>query len=130
MVPDYLAVSFSANDYVIHMYGPSSLEAEDNLLRLDKTLAELFNYVDKKVGLETLKDKAVFDKLKAQFGMGEELFELYSHPYIYLNHKLIAKNKLNLAEVQAAVAKEVAAIHGIDYAVTSADIEAGRLLFT
>ncbi len=49
---DYLAVSFSANDYVIHMYGPTSLEAEDNLIRLDKTIAKLLKSVDKQVGLE------------------------------------------------------------------------------
>ena len=48
---DYLAVSFSSTDYVGHIFGPSSLEAEDNLLRLDRTLAELFLFVDKKVGL-------------------------------------------------------------------------------
>ncbi|EHN69835.1 alkaline phosphatase family protein [Aliivibrio fischeri] len=49
---DYLAVSFSANDYVIHMYGPTSLEAEDNLIRLDRTIAKLLKNVDKQVGLE------------------------------------------------------------------------------
>ena len=51
-IPDYLSVSFSSNDYVLHVFGPSSLEAEDNLLRLDQTLAELFSYIDKTVGLE------------------------------------------------------------------------------
>ena len=50
-VPDYLAVSFSSTDYVGHIFGPSSLESEDNLLRLDGTLAKLFAYVDKRVGL-------------------------------------------------------------------------------
>lgn len=49
---DYLAVSFSANDYVIHMYGPTSLEAEDNLIRLDKTITKLLKNVDEHVGLE------------------------------------------------------------------------------
>ncbi|WP_428466850.1 alkaline phosphatase family protein [Photobacterium minamisatsumaniensis] len=49
---DYLAVSFSSNDYVIHMYGPSSLEAEDNLIRLDRTISKLLKQVDAKVGLE------------------------------------------------------------------------------
>lgn len=49
---DYLAISFSSNDYVIHMYGPSSLETEDNLIRLDRTLAKLLNRVDEQVGLE------------------------------------------------------------------------------
>ncbi len=51
-VPDYLAISFSSNDYVGHLFGASSLEAEDNIARLDRTLAELLAYVDKKVGLD------------------------------------------------------------------------------
>ncbi len=51
-VPDYLSVSFSSTDYVGHIFGPSSLEEEDNLLRLDRVLAELLAYVDEKIGLE------------------------------------------------------------------------------
>jgi hypothetical protein len=51
-IPDYLSVSFSATDYVGHVFGPSSLESEDNLLRLDRTLSELFAFVDEQVGLE------------------------------------------------------------------------------
>ena len=51
-VTDYLSVSFSATDYVGHIFGPSSLEAEDNILRLDRTLADLIAFVDKEVGLE------------------------------------------------------------------------------
>jgi predicted AlkP superfamily pyrophosphatase or phosphodiesterase len=48
---DYLSISFSSTDYVGHLFGPSSLECEDNLLRLDRTLAELFKFVDQRVGL-------------------------------------------------------------------------------
>ncbi len=51
-VPDYLSISFSSTDYVGHIFGPSSLESEDNLLRLDKTLSELFAFVDLHIGLE------------------------------------------------------------------------------
>jgi len=51
-VPDYLSISFSSTDYVGHLFGPSSLESEDNILRLDRTLAELFRFVDEKVGLD------------------------------------------------------------------------------
>jgi predicted AlkP superfamily pyrophosphatase or phosphodiesterase len=51
-VTDYLSVSFSSTDYVGHVFGPSSLEAEDNILRLDRTLADLFAFVDEKVGIE------------------------------------------------------------------------------
>jgi predicted AlkP superfamily pyrophosphatase or phosphodiesterase len=51
-ITDYLSVSFSSTDYVGHMFGPSSLEAEDNMLRLDRTLAKLLKFIDKKVGLD------------------------------------------------------------------------------
>jgi predicted AlkP superfamily pyrophosphatase or phosphodiesterase len=48
---DYLAISFSATDYVGHAYGPNSMEAEDNLLRLDATLAQLLSAIEERVGL-------------------------------------------------------------------------------
>jgi hypothetical protein len=51
-IPDYLSISFSSTDYVGHMFGPSSLESEDNILHLDRTLADLFAYVDETVGLD------------------------------------------------------------------------------
>jgi predicted AlkP superfamily pyrophosphatase or phosphodiesterase len=51
-VTDYLAISFSSTDYINHIFGPSSLEAEVNQQRLDRTLAELFRFIDAKVGLE------------------------------------------------------------------------------
>ena len=49
--PDYLSISFSSTDYIGHIFGPSSLESEENLLRLDRTLADLFRFVDEKIGL-------------------------------------------------------------------------------
>lgn len=51
-ITDYLSISFSATDYVGHMFGPSSLESEENILHLDRTLAKLFATVDAQVGLE------------------------------------------------------------------------------
>ena len=51
-VTDYLSISFSSTDYVGHIFGPSSLESEDNLLRLDKTLSELLAFIDEQVGLK------------------------------------------------------------------------------
>ncbi len=51
-VTDYLSVSFSSTDYVGHLFGPSSLESEDNLLRLDQTLADLLSFVEASVGLD------------------------------------------------------------------------------
>lgn len=51
-ITDFLAVSFSSTDYVNHIFGPSSIECEDNLFRLDRTIAGLLAYVDQTVGLE------------------------------------------------------------------------------
>jgi len=51
-VPDYLAISFSSTDYVGHIFGASSLETEDNIARLDRTLANLFAFIDEQVGLK------------------------------------------------------------------------------
>jgi len=51
-ITDYLSISFSSTDYVGHVFGPSSLEAEDNILRLDRSLAKLFKFVDQQVGLK------------------------------------------------------------------------------
>tara|TARA_B100000809_G_scaffold97057_1_gene95583 strand:+ start:1490 stop:1984 length:495 start_codon:yes stop_codon:yes gene_type:complete len=51
-ITDYLSVSFSSTDYVGHIFGPSSLEAEDNMLRLDRTLANLLKFINKKVVLD------------------------------------------------------------------------------
>jgi predicted AlkP superfamily pyrophosphatase or phosphodiesterase len=47
---DFLALSFSATDYVGHAYGPLSQEQMDNLVRLDGELGTLFSYLDEHVG--------------------------------------------------------------------------------
>jgi len=158
-ITDYLSVSFSSTDYVGHIFGPSSLEAEDNLLRLDQTIADLLKFIDKKVGLDNtlivlsadhgaaevpaylsslgLKTKVVTPKawdkapsmqvLKKEFGFDSELIKSYFHPYIYLDRELIALRELSLAQVQKAVAEEVAKFDGVALAVTSSDIEQGNV---
>lgn len=47
---DFLSISFSQTDRVGHVYGPLSREQMDNLLRLDRLLAELFAFLDSSVG--------------------------------------------------------------------------------
>ncbi|MEJ2542098.1 MAG: alkaline phosphatase family protein, partial [Gemmatimonadota bacterium] len=49
-VVDYLGLSFSQTDYVGHQYGPLSQEQLDNLYRLDRTLGELIDMLDRRVG--------------------------------------------------------------------------------
>ena len=49
-ITDFLAISFSSTDYVGHILGPRSIELQDTYLRLDQTMSELLNYLDKNVG--------------------------------------------------------------------------------
>ncbi len=48
---DVLTVSFSANDYVGHRFGPYSQEIMDVTLRTDRNIATLLDFVEARVGL-------------------------------------------------------------------------------
>ncbi|RKF20454.1 alkaline phosphatase family protein [Alginatibacterium sediminis] len=153
---DYLSVSFSSNDYVIHIFGPSSREAEDNLIQLDQRIAELLQYVDDKVGLQntlvvlsadhgapevpgylsslggkksryfdinSLTSESVDARLKSSFGVGVELIDLYTHPYIYLNQEVLATNKLDSNQVAQTLTQILQQLDGIQYAVSKSDLQ-------
>jgi hypothetical protein len=49
---DVLTVSFSANDYVGHRFGPYSHEMMDVTLRVDRQIGALLDFVDSRVGLQ------------------------------------------------------------------------------
>ena len=159
-VPDYLAVSFSSTDYVGHLFGASSLETEDNIARLDRTIADLLAYVDQRVGLANtlivlsadhgqpevpghlhelgIEDAHYFDThaldrtpaitaLKTRFGVGEELIQSYSQPYVYLNRDLIREKGLDQGEVELAVAAELEKFDGVAAAVSSTALRTASL---
>ena len=48
--PDYLVVSLSAHDYIVHAFGPDSWEAWDAFVRLDHDLGELVAALDARAG--------------------------------------------------------------------------------
>ncbi len=47
---DFLALSFSSPDYIGHQFGPASVELEDNYIRLDRDLADLISFLEKRYG--------------------------------------------------------------------------------
>lgn len=47
---DFLTLNFASTDYAGHFYGPNSIEIEDVYLRLDKEIALLLSYLDKRIG--------------------------------------------------------------------------------
>jgi arylsulfatase A-like enzyme len=91
-VPDYLSISFSSTDYVGHLFGASSLEMEDNLLHLDRTLAALFAFIDETVGL-----KHTLIVLSADHGGPEApgYLDSLGHDYAYVDTEQLSPDKLN-----------------------------------
>jgi hypothetical protein len=51
-VPDLFAISFSSHDFINHVFGPESKESQDDILRLDRILADLLGFLDEWVGLD------------------------------------------------------------------------------
>lgn len=47
---DFLAISLSSTDYIGHRYATFSVEIEDTYLRLDKSLGEFFDHLDRLYG--------------------------------------------------------------------------------
>jgi arylsulfatase A-like enzyme len=48
---DVLCISFSSTDYVGHVFGPNSQETLDMIVRTDRILADLFGFIDSRIGL-------------------------------------------------------------------------------
>jgi predicted AlkP superfamily pyrophosphatase or phosphodiesterase len=47
---DLLTISLSTPDYIGHTFGPTSVEAEDDFLRLDKDIGSFLDFLDKQIG--------------------------------------------------------------------------------
>ena len=130
-ITDFLTVSFSSTDYVGHILGPRSMELQDTYLRLDETIADFLNYLDKNVGkgnylvfltadhagaenAKYLKDnkydvtnvepKEIRSALK-KFSIatfGEDLVLNYSSFNLYFNKEIIKTKALDLDKVKLA----------------------------
>ena len=146
-VPDYLSLSFSSVDAVNHFFGPSSLENEVVVRRLDRTLSDLLAFVDRKVGLDrTLivlsADHGMPEMPEAMAEIGMEVGRLYPEeilrraeeateqafgasglvrsffrPYLYLDEEAIAGAGLSNEEVAKALASSLTNSPGIALAV-------------
>ncbi|MEH6581044.1 MAG: alkaline phosphatase family protein [Halioglobus sp.] len=149
---DYLSISFSAVDAVNHFFGVASLENEDVVVQLDRTLARLFRYVDKTVGLEN-----TLIVLSADHGMSEmpeylqelgypagrqyneQVLDLvnrlgrehfgvkgiaktFFRPSLYLDHRAIEKTGLDVDVVSTELAAELTAAQGVGLAAATHDL--------
>ena len=154
--PDYLSISFSAVDAVNHFFGPSSLENEDVVLQLDRTLADLFEFIDKTVGLKNtlivlsadhgMADMPEYmtelglaagrlyseDIIKTANKVGKEQFgidgvvRLFFRPYLYLDDVKISTSNLDRTAVEQAIARELMENEGIRLAVPRGGLSGGH----
>jgi predicted AlkP superfamily pyrophosphatase or phosphodiesterase len=145
--PDYLSISFSGVDIVDHFFGPSSLENEDMVLRLDRTLADLFAFIDATVGLEStlivlsadhgmpempeyMTEQGIEagrlypeDIVAAANRLGQDLFEIenvvrfFYQPWIYLDTTKIDAAGLSADEVRSRISVALGREKGIALAV-------------
>jgi predicted AlkP superfamily pyrophosphatase or phosphodiesterase len=153
---DLLTVSFSSNDLIGHSYGPYSHEVQDITLRTDRTLAELFNYLDQKIGLDKVVIALTADHGVApvpaharQFGLGgivepksvtdavqnalnksfgeEKWILAFSNGNVYLNEDAVDRRKLNIEDVERVASQAVAKIEGVAECFTRSQILSGRI---
>ncbi|HTO14603.1 MAG TPA: alkaline phosphatase PafA [Edaphocola sp.] len=125
---DFLAVSFSATDYIGHYFAPNSIEVEDCYLRMDKELAAFLNFLDKEIGkgeytvfltadhggahnVGFLEDHKIPGKTINAKQINKGLSQIIKSTYgvdslvrftnyqIYLNNEKIKKSKINRNEI-------------------------------
>ncbi|HRN41096.1 MAG TPA: alkaline phosphatase family protein, partial [Vicingus sp.] len=149
---DFLAVSYSSPDYIGHQYGPMSVEVQDNYLRLDQDIAQLLTFLESKFGKndvlifitadhgavdvpQFLIDNHIpagyFDKKKMVADLktfcltkwNAELIENISNGNVFLNHEIIAKNNLNVAQIEQEIANYLLTFEGVSQTFTATTLK-------
>lgn len=144
---DMLQLTFYAGTYLHAAKEVFPCELEETYLRLDQTLEELLNLVDRKVGLKNTliyvmgtgdTDEKTAEipglsqgefnanrctallniQLNSLYGQGQWI-EGFEGRQIYLNHKLIEQKQLQLDDVAREAAKFVALFSGVDEVFTA-----------
>lgn len=142
-ITDILTLSFSSPDYIGHSFGPNSVEAEDNYLRLDKDLGSLFDYLDTKIGKGqylvflsadhavahvpaflkenkipsgTVSSWAIMDRFNPQLKQkfgGDRLIVNMYNYQVHLNHPVIDSMQLNEDAIKKWIMDSLMRIEGV-----------------
>lgn len=143
-IPDFLSVTFYAGNYHQLNIQEGSLEIQDTYARLDRSVANLLEAINRKVGLQnviffitstgyTHPEGADLGRFRIPGGefhlnrcaalLNMYLMALYGEGHyvegyydlqIYLNHKLIEEKQLSLAEVQTKSTEFLIQFSGVD----------------
>lgn len=147
--PDLLNLSYYAGNYAGKPDTEYAMEIQDVYVRLDNSIGDLLEMVDRKVGLNNtlifvtstgVRGTEVHDAPEFKIPTGEfhlkrctallnmylmalygqgQYVETYYGQQIYLNHKLIEDKKLNLSEVMTRSSEFIVQMSGIRSAYSS-----------
>ncbi len=142
-VTDYLSICYSATDNIGRRFGPSSVEMEDAILRLDDDIKNLLSYVDDSIGKKNVlifftsshgisEIPAVLQsyRIPAGYFRQNQALQLlrsylnavygegnwvkgYSERQVYLNRTLIEDARIPLEDVQKKVARFLVQFSGV-----------------
>lgn len=152
-ITDYLAITYSASDYIGHRFGPSSVEASDALARLDRNIGILLDKIDKTLGKKNVlvyfvsahgvsEIPAILEKSRipsGYFRVNQSLQLLRSYlnaiygqgdwvkgffdNQIFLNKDLVENADINLEDIQKKVARFMVQFAGIATAAPTSAFE-------
>ena len=156
-VPDILAISWTSHDYVNHLFGPESRQSQDQTVRLDRIFAELFDYLDQRIGLQNVLitlsadhgfmnipeysasrnlDAGRIDPDKMIEATNAALSAKFGdgkyitawwNPNLYVDYKLIESRKLNKVEVENAAQDFLRDYPGVEAVFTRTQMEQGMM---
>lgn len=154
-VPDLLSISLSPFDRTYHLYGPTSWEMQDMVLRLDRVLGDLLALLDRTVGrgnvvlvLSADHGGAAIPEEWAALGLPgkrvhptqltqavndaikakfgiEKVIAANEETDVYLDWKAITDKKLDPAVVRRAIADALRSLPEVAVAVARDDLDTG-----
>ncbi|MCA1756817.1 MAG: alkaline phosphatase family protein [Bacteroidales bacterium] len=154
-ITDFLMIGYPVTDNIGHLFGPSSVEMADAVIRFDRDLAHLINFLNEKIGKknyllcftaahgvagvpELLADSKVpsgrFSQNQALTLLRSYLNVIYGEgswvkgyyeKQIYLNRTLIEDARLDLDEMQQTASRFLTQFSGVASAVPGSVIETG-----
>lgn len=152
---DLLGVSLSGHDYVNHTWGPESRMSHDHLQQLDRRIADFFNYLDKRIGMDKvlvvltadhgfansaefsqsrhmdaarIDPKPIMAKLDDALGHRfgvAKLVRNFYAPEVYLDYGAIERRNLSRADVENFAARFLLTQPGIAEVFTRTQLEQG-----
>ena len=155
--PDLLSISFSAPDLIGHSYGPDSQEVLDTYVRLDRVIADLLDYIDRRVGLANtliamtgdhgvcpvpeyvaslgmdaarIEPKPLTDAVNKALAarFGEEKWVVsFVNDQLYFDRKLIADKRVMASEIERVAGEAALTVPGIVGYYTRTQIVEGRM---